>query len=598
MKILTEMISISTFLISFTFIYGGLIRYTHFKSPVVEGIIHGLAFSAISIIGMLIPVELLPGVIVDGRTVIISLSAIFGGVIPCIITTLSTSLYRIYLGGAGLTAGLASIALALLNGLFFRYVYRLKVIKRDFLFFLLLGLGNAFLGTLMIFILPSWEIIVDVLKRLTLPIHIFFPSIALFLGLMLKREQNNEKNRIAIIESEKKFKELIDNSPDLHFRTDSKGSLLYVSSSVHRFTGFTSEELIGRDIKNLLFLSSMESRRFLDQIDIDYSVDNFEMLLKKKDGTTWWGSVSAHCRTDGKRNILGYEGTIRDVTRQRKVNELMVESERMLSIGGLAAGMAHEVNNPLAGLMQSVNVMINRLTNTELQANKDAAEELGLDISKVAQYMEKRGIPRIGETLLESGRRVATVIENLLNYARKQDNSISSNNLIDLVDQTLVLIENDINLKKIYDLNNVDIIKKYPEDSLIINCEREGIQQVLFNIFRNGLQAISERLEKHGGFTPSLVIRISRDSNSNYASIEIEDNGSGMTEETKNRIFDPFFTTKTKDDGPGLGLSVSQFIIREKHGGVLEVQSQPGKGAKFTIKLPFEREKSVNFEID
>jgi signal transduction histidine kinase len=118
----------------------------------------------------------------------------------------------------------------------------------------------------------------------------------------------------------------------------------------------------------------------------------------------------------------------------------------------------------------------------------------------------------------------------------------------------------------------------------MVPCRESKIQQVLFNILNNGAHAMhTSRTEN-----PRFILRTYVDSNRSMACIEVEDNGPGMEEETCKNAFDPFFTTKQEGDGTGLGLSISYFIITENHNGEMEVESQPGAGAKFIIRLPLE----------
>lgn len=123
----------------------------------------------------------------------------------------------------------------------------------------------------------------------------------------------------------------------------------------------------------------------------------------------------------------------------------------------------------------------------------------------------------------------------------------------------------------------------------MVPCKGAKIQQVLLNILRNGAQAMQEAMEKNNEYKPKFILRLFRETEANMLCIEIEDNGPGMDEKIRKRIFEPFFTTKPVGDGTGLGLSVSYFIITEDHGGEMTVESTPGFGAKFIIRLPLEK---------
>lgn len=281
----------------------------------------------------------------------------------------------------------------------------------------------------------------------------------------------------------------------------------------------------------------------------------------------------------------GEEGAvirIDDVTEHVQMEELMIQSEKILSVGGLAAGMAHEINNPLAGMMQSANVMRSRLGNIDMPANLKVADKLGISMTDIKAFMEKREIFRMLDAIHESGTRAAEIVGNMLSFARKSDTSRSSHFPDQLMDESLELAATDYDLKKQYDFKSIAIIKEYASDLPMLLCEGAKIQQVLLNILRNGAQA----MQAAGTIAPRFIIRIYKKETSEMVCIEIDDNGPGMDETTKSKVFDPFFTTKPVGVGTGLGLSVSYFIITENHKGTLAVLSEPGKGANFIIGLP------------
>ena len=287
----------------------------------------------------------------------------------------------------------------------------------------------------------------------------------------------------------------------------------------------------------------------------------------------------------------GVEGAVirvDDVTEQVRIEEMMIQSEKMLSVGGLAAGMAHEINNPLAGMIQTASVMEDRLTNLAVPANRRAAEAAGTSMETIANFMEARGIPRMIENIHTSSRRVAEIVQNMLSFARKSEATISSHRLEELVDKTLELAATDYDLKKQYDFRRVEVVKEFTDDLPPVPCEGAKIQQVLLNILRNGAQA----MQGAGSDSPRFVVRTRLAPDRRMAIIEIQDNGPGMEEAVRKRVFEPFFTTKPVGEGTGLGLSVSYFIVTENHRGEMAVESRPGAGATFIIRLPLER-KSV-----
>ncbi|WP_320041818.1 ATP-binding protein [uncultured Desulfobacter sp.] len=281
--------------------------------------------------------------------------------------------------------------------------------------------------------------------------------------------------------------------------------------------------------------------------------------------------------------VAQIQGTIQDITERKRMEEMMIQSEKMLSLGGLAAGMAHEINNPLAGIMQTIQVMTQRLkAGANLPANQKAAEAAGITMESIERFMENRGIPRMINAITDSGKRVSGIVTNMLNFARKDDTAVSTQNLNKILDNTIELAATDYNLKKEYDFKQVRITREYDNSLPDIPCQVGKIQQVVLNILANGAQAMQ------GAETPNaeFFIRTYVDSARDMACVEIEDNGPGMDEKVRKLIFDPFFTTKPAGMGTGLGLSVSYFIITENHKGEMAVESSPGAGAKFIIRLP------------
>lgn len=273
---------------------------------------------------------------------------------------------------------------------------------------------------------------------------------------------------------------------------------------------------------------------------------------------------------------------IDDISDRLQMEELIVQSEKMLSVGGLAAGMAHELNNPLAGMIQSAQVITNRLTQN-IPANDKAANDVGSNMEDIKEFMEKRGVLNQLDNISKAGKRAAQIVNNMLSFARKSDSLKEETNINELVENALELAENDYDLSTKNDFKNITIIRKYdPKFSTIAKCEKSKIHQVVFNILKNASEALTAG--KKNSSNSRIIINLFEDPE--FVCLEIEDNGPGMDEKTRKRIFEPFFTTKPVGKGTGLGLSVSYFIIVEDHEGKMEVESTIGRGTKFTICLP------------
>ncbi len=277
-----------------------------------------------------------------------------------------------------------------------------------------------------------------------------------------------------------------------------------------------------------------------------------------------------------------------DITEIVKINELLIQNEKMLSLGGLAAGMAHEINNPLGGILQTITVVERRLTDMSINSNIKAAKDIDIDMEIINKYVEARGLPEMFNTIKAAGHKASHIIENMLNFARKEDN-LSSYQLTSIVDESIELISTDYDVKKHYDFKMIEICKDYQEDLPPFPCDRNKIQQVLINILKNGAQAMFNGHVKNPKIEISLQLHKQGESKSDSLIIKIQDNGPGIEENVRKRIFEPFYTTKPVGEGTGLGLSISYFIIKEIHQGSIWVNSTPEKGTEFTISLPVER---------
>jgi len=196
----------------------------------------------------------------------------------------------------------------------------------------------------------------------------------------------------------------------------------------------------------------------------------------------------------------------------------------------------------------------------------------------IKYFMEKRGILSSLELISQAGLRAAQIVSSMLEFSRKSASNHSLVNITALLDKALSLCSADYDLKKRYDFRTIRIVRDCDPDMPLVSCVETQIQQVVMNILTNAAQAMAD--------TTSPTISLKTFLKEDWACIEIEDNGPGMTEEIRKHVFEPFYTTKPVGEGTGLGLSVSYFIIVNHHNGTINVDSVLGRGAKFTIRLP------------
>ncbi len=270
-----------------------------------------------------------------------------------------------------------------------------------------------------------------------------------------------------------------------------------------------------------------------------------------------------------------------DVTERVRMEELLMQTEKMMSVGGLAAGMAHEINNPLGGILQSVQ-NIKRRVSLELPANVGAAQELNCSMETIRTYLQRREVLAFLDAIQDSGQRAARIVSDMLEFSRRSESRLAAANLLEILDKSIDLAASDYSLRKQYDFRRIIIRREYEPGIPPVRCTKTEIEQVVLNLIKNAAQALATLPDD----APDPVITLRAMCDGDMARVEVEDNGPGMDEAVRKRVFEPFFTTKRTGMGTGLGLSVSYFIITQNHGGTLTVSSAPGKGARFTITLP------------
>ncbi len=376
---------------------------------------------------------------------------------------------------------------------------------------------------------------------------------------------------------------VIDSMPSVLVGVDIEGNVTQWNSEAQRVTGLGSEAAMGQPLARAFPRLAAEMERVREAMRTR-EVRSESRQPRKEDGETRYEDVTVYPLI--ANGVEGAVIRVDNVTDQVRIEEMMVQSEKMLSVGGLAAGMAHEINNPIGGMLQTASVMSDRLTRLDLPANVLAAEKAGTSMEAIGAFMESRNIVSMLGRIRESGSRAAEIVHNMLSFARKGDSTFSMHGAAHLLDQCVDLAGADYDLKKEFDFRQIEIVREYAPDIPPILCESGKIQQVLLNILRNGAQAMQKAAKGGAARKPRLVLRLAYERAAGMIRIEIEDNGPGMDEATRKRVFEPFFTTKPTGQGTGLGLSVSYFIITENHKGRMAVESQPGQWAKFIIQLP------------
>ncbi|MCP4105723.1 MAG: PAS domain S-box protein [Desulfobacteraceae bacterium] len=375
---------------------------------------------------------------------------------------------------------------------------------------------------------------------------------------------------------------ILNSMPSVLIGIDLEGNVTQWNIAAEKETSISSKQAVGKMLTDIFPNYS----RFFN--DMKQSILENKPIIKEKipqprsDRQTRYLNMMIYPVVSDK--VDGAVLRIDDVTEKVCLEDMLIQAEKMMSVGGLAAGMAHEINNPLGVIMQGVQNAVRRLS-TELDANIKVADECGVDLKSVRVYMEKRGILRYLDGIQDAGSRASKIVSNMLNFSRRSESKMAPSDINGLIDNTVELAANDYDLKRKFDFRNIEITRDYEPDIPRINCTATEIEQVFLNLLKNSAQAMAEIKEKKE--KPEIILRTRQETD--WVLIEVEDNGPGMDEKIRKRIFEPFYTTKTVGIGTGLGLSVSYFIITNNHKGTMSVESEPGVGAKFTIRLPLRR---------
>ncbi len=367
---------------------------------------------------------------------------------------------------------------------------------------------------------------------------------------------------------------IFDSMPSVLVGIDRTGRVTHWNEQAAIKTGVSQPRALGQDVDRLLPLISKPMREAFERgLPVDSSAQRINVY---ENGEARFYDLLMYSLEEAAGG--GIVLRLDDVSDRVRLDEMLVQNEKMLSVGGLAAGMAHEINNPLGGIMQGAQNILLRI-DTANEHNRQAALKCGTTIEAVNAYLEERKVHRFVQGIRDSGTRASFIVKNMLKFVRHSDARKTSVKLESMIEHALELAAQDYDLNMQYDFRYIEVYRMYAEHEEDLYCVEMEIEQVILNILKNAAQAMR-------GFRDDPRITIKTSYEINYAVIDIEDNGPGMDEQVKKRIFDPFFTTKETGLGTGLGLAVSYFIIVGNHGGEVNVQSIPGQGSRFVIKLP------------
>ncbi len=348
-----------------------------------------------------------------------------------------------------------------------------------------------------------------------------------------------EKKTKKLKESQKKYKTLIESAPDMIITTDIEWKIETINKATIERLEKTEKEIIGEKLYEILKWDKLTTKKIENQLK-KQGKTNIEFQLNRNGNEYIINANITTIDIEYNKEIIVIA---RDITKLKKLEQQLIYTEKLSSLGLLAAGIAHEINNPLAVAMGFTELLIENF-----DQDSEEYQDLKIIIKNINQCKK--------------------IVESFLNLSRKH-NVLEPININDIIEQVVNIIKKP--LKK----EGIETIVKLQESIPIITGNRNEIQQILLNLIINAQDAMP-----YGG-----KLYIKTYTKNDKIIIEVKDTGIGIKQEYINKIFDPFFTTKPESKGTGLGLFITYNIVK-KTGASINCYSQENKGTTFTIKIP------------
>jgi PAS domain S-box-containing protein len=383
----------------------------------------------------------------------------------------------------------------------------------------------------------------------------------------------NERLKLkAIQQSEERFRLLVESMQDYAiFMLDPEGRVTSWNTGAERIEGFQPEEIIGAQFAR--FYPAEDRAQGFPEEALRYAATNGrseqEGWRVRKNGARFWANTVVSALLDERKDLVGFSVVTRDLTEKKRIEEVLRESEtklrrqaqeleqqliasgRLVSLGVITASMAHEFNNPLGIVMGFTQQLL-----SEFEPNTPNHQALKI--------------------IDEETKRCQRIIQELLQYSRPKNADLCPTDVKQAIDKTMNMVANRLYKQKI------ETRAMIADDLPLIPADPQQLEQVLINLFLNAIDA----MPKGGNLEVEATLKATQENTPSLV-ITVIDSGSGIDPEDLAKIFQPFFSAK-KGKGIGLGLSISERIIKN-HGGTIAVESIPGKGTTFRIHLPLEQ---------
>lgn len=395
-----------------------------------------------------------------------------------------------------------------------------------------------------------------------------------------------------LIEGEARFRRLVETMPNGLSIADENEVITFVNERFCRMLGYSEKDLIYKSLYDLLDESNQEILRNQSAGRPEGDSESYDLVFIRPDGQKVYTLVSPRAIRDDSGRFIGTLGVITDITERKKMEIQLQQAQKLEALGGLAAGIAHEINTPTQYVGDNTRFLgnafddflkINEEYEALVQAMKNGAaadeiiERIETAVDGVDMDFLKSEVPVAIAQTLEGVGRISSIVRSMKQFAHPGLDEKSAININQAIESTITVARNE--WKYVAELETV-----FDDSAPPVPCVGGELNQVILNLIINASHAIADVVGD--GSKGKGKITLSTRHIGEWVEIRISDTGAGIPEEIRTRIFDPFFTTKGVGKGTGQGLAIAYSVIVEKHGGILEFETEENVGTTFIVRLP------------
>ncbi|MFZ0447840.1 MAG: ATP-binding protein [Desulfatiglandaceae bacterium] len=351
------------------------------------------------------------------------------------------------------------------------------------------------------------------------------------------------------------LRSVLQNSSDIIFVADLNGFLVSFNRGGEEVLGYEWQEIAGKPV-SALAQDPEAFHKLFELSDQDGRAAATDFPFLHKTGQDVYCDISLANLKNADNQSIGTVGICRDVTSRKSLQEDLIRIDRLAEMGRIAAGVAHEINNPLA--------VINEAAGWGSVVTADA---------EGIKQEDKEELEKIFKDIVEQTKRCRSRTKQVLGFARDSEPTKKQFDIHELIRETVEFLDPELKYKQI------DIVYEFADGPLILKSDPKQLEQVFVNLLTNAIYAIKEKGEGRG------TIKLETSLSESEAQIQVSDSGTGMSEEVQKKIFDLFYTTKPRGKGTGLGLAICGNIIK-KLSGEMRCRSLQGQGTTFSIRIP------------